>query len=142
MATSSLTGGQHTPRQPSGTDLGSLGPSDLSDSGSDTGMGAYDPQALAGDSDSPGTGERGPSQGFGPPDGADILPDHLERPRGDDQADLDFDEVAEQAEEAAGRELDAEDDPLLDDTPADVGGLSQDEDADDGEAGDRPQAGR
>lgn len=138
MATSSLTGGQHTPRQPSGSDLGSLGPSDLSDSGSDGSMGAYDPQALEGDSDSLGTGERAAAQGHSPLSGADILPDHLEGPQelsGEEQAELDFDEVAEQAEDAASRDLAPDDDPLLDDTPADVGGLSQDDDAD-GDAAD------
>lgn len=137
MATSSFIGGAHTPRQPSGTDLASLGPSDLSDSGSDTGMGAYDPQTLEGDSDATGTGERGAAQGPSPPPGADILPDHLEDPPPGDQAELDFDELAEQAEDAALGELPLPDDPWLDDTPADVAGLSQDEASEEGDEAER-----
>lgn len=131
---SSLMGGEHTPRKPSGTDVASLGPSDLSDSGSDVGMGALDPEALEGDSDSLGTGERATVDGHSPASGADILPDRLEGESAIEldglQATLDFeiDQVAEQAEEAASRDMDH---PLLDDTPADVGGLAQqDEDAD------------
>lgn len=130
---SSLWGGEHSPRKPSGTDVASLGPSDLSDSGSDVGMGALDPEVLEGDSDSPGTGEGTTVDGRSPPIGADILPDHLEGEGDADlQAELDFDEdqVAEQGEDAAGRALD---DPDLDDVPEDVAGLSEEtveEDAD------------
>lgn len=141
MATSSLTGGAHTPRNPSGTDLGSLGPSDLSDSGSDVGMGAFDREALDSDSDSLGTGERAAGDGRSPASGTDILPDHLEGAPVDDelQARLDFEDerVAEEAEDAAGRDLD---DPLLDDTPADVAGLSQEEGADPTDIGDGDDA--
>lgn len=134
MATSSLTGGEHPPRQPSGTDVASLGPSDLSDSGSDM-MGALDPDTLESDSDSLGTGERASVDPRSPPSGADILPDHLEDAleAEDQQAELDFDadEVAEQAEAAASREVGEDeplrDDPLLDDTPADAGKLAQEE---------------
>lgn len=141
MATSSITGGEHTPRLPSGHDMASLGPSDLSDSGSDVGMGAFDAETLAGDSDSLGTGERSSAEANSPLSGADILPDHLE---GEVAADLDeledalaIDELAEQAGWKAGSAASLEpvpDDPLLDDTPADVGDLSQEE------AGDALQA--
>lgn len=129
MATSSLTGGEHTPRIPSGTDLGSLGPSDRSDSGSDVGMGAFDAEALASDSDSQGTGERASVDVLSPVSGADILPDHLVGEGFQAELAFDPDEVAEQAEDAASREL--ADDPRLDDTPADVAGLSQAPESDD-----------
>ena len=144
MAHSSLMGGDPTPRQPSGTDVASLGPSDLSDSGSDVGMGGLDPETLDSDSDSLGTGERASAGRRSPTAGADILPDHLEdapaAPAADEpvdedlQAELDFDadEVAEQAEDRASRELEPPappDHPDLTDTPADVGALAQDDDA-------------
>jgi hypothetical protein len=113
MTTSSLTGGARAPRQPSGADLASLGPSDSSDSGSDS-LGTRNRQALAGDSDSTGTGEDPLSEG---PlvQGSDILPDHLVRLS--DSADR-F--VAQGVEPAL-------DDPDLIDTPADVTELAQDE---------------
>lgn len=109
MASSSITGGQRVPRLPSGADLASLGPSDSSDSGSDT-VGTRDRQALAGDSDAAGTGEGPLNNGF-EIQGSDILPDHLLRsPDG-----------------AIDKPGSALDDPDLMDTTADVGDLAQDE---------------
>ena len=144
MPHSSLLGGERSPQQPSGSDLASLGPSDLSDTGSDTSLGATDLEALVSDSDSMGTGERS-SVADGPIPGADILPDHLERGRegmpaaeDDWQADLDLDEAAEQAEDLAASESDH---PELVDTAADVAGLAQepaDVDDEDDEAASEP----
>jgi len=128
MTHSSFLGGERSPQQPSGSDLASLGPSDLSDSGSDTSLGATDLQALVSDSDSTGTGERA-SVDDNPVPGADILPDHLERARenrseAEDgwQAELDLDEAAEPEEAQAEIPWDH---PDLVDTPADVAGLAQ-----------------
>lgn len=93
MATSSIVGGTPAPEHISGKDMRSLGPSDLSDSGSDA-LGAYDAEELASDTDSAGTGEGvsiGP--GGGQPD-ADILPDHVEPAPGASAADGDLDESA------------------------------------------------
>ncbi len=75
MAYSSILGADPAPEQPSGRDARSLGPSDNSDTGSDT-TGSYEAQ---GDSDASGTGERGsvdPREGL---EGADILPDRVVR---------------------------------------------------------------
>ena len=113
MTTSSITGGARAPRQPSGADLASLGPSDSSDSGSDS-LGTRNRQVLAGDSDSTGTGEDPLSDG---PlvQGCDILPDHLVRLAGS------IDRTVTQGTEPAL------DDPYLIDTTADVAELAQDE---------------
>lgn len=94
MATSSLLGGEHAPRQPSGNDLASLGPSDNTDSGSDA-LGAYDAEALASDTDASGTGERSSVDAVPPRPDADILPDHLERAPDTDALD---DDVADASE--------------------------------------------
>ena len=76
MATSSIRGGSLASRLPSGTDLASLGPSDSSDSGSDS-LGTRDRMQMRSDSDATGTGEA-PSDGSGTgAETADILPDHL-----------------------------------------------------------------
>lgn len=91
MATSSILGGTPAPEDISGKDMRSLGPSDLSDSGSDA-LGAYGAEELASDTDSAGTGEGvsiGP--GSGQPD-ADILPDHVESAPGASAADADLGE--------------------------------------------------
>lgn len=146
MSTSPLLGGDLPPQQPSGSDVASLGPSDLSDSGSDV-LGALDPETLASDCDSFGTGERAASEGRNPPAGADILPDHVEgddesdgEPEDEDlQAELDFEQdrrdaqVAEQAEDTAARDLG---DAHGVDWPADVSGLAQAPDEPEDEAGD------
>lgn len=79
MATSSMTGGERAAHRPSGADLASLGPSDNSDSGSDS-LGAYERQQWLSDSDASGTGEASGNSPQG--DAPDILPDHLiDRPR-------------------------------------------------------------
>jgi hypothetical protein len=108
-----LTGGARAPRQPAGADLASLGPSDSSDSGSDS-LGTRNRQALAGDSDSTGTGEDPLSEGL-LVQGSDILPDHLVRLAGSIERP-----VTQGAETAL-------DDPYLIDTTADVAELAQDE---------------
>ena len=54
MATSSILGGDRVPRRPGGTDVASLGPSDSTDSGSDT-RGGFDDDELASDTDAEGT---------------------------------------------------------------------------------------
>jgi hypothetical protein len=75
MAYSSILGADIAPTQPTGRDADLLGPSDNSDSGSDT-LGTHEAHA---DSDSVGTGERGsvtPGEGR---EGGDILPDRIVR---------------------------------------------------------------
>jgi hypothetical protein len=77
MAYSSIMGADSAPTQPSGRDSELLGPSDNSDSGSDT-IGTMEAHA---DSDARGTGESGsavPSD-MNQREGADILPDHVVR---------------------------------------------------------------
>ncbi|MES2978391.1 MAG: hypothetical protein V4731_08215 [Pseudomonadota bacterium] len=106
MATSSLLGGDRAPRQPAGTDVDSLGPSDTTDSGSDA-RGALDFDELMSDSDAVGTGERASVEPVGRVD-RDILPDHVERVPGEGSEDA----------------LD-----LLDDTdPAELDDLASDDD--------------
>jgi len=74
MAYSSILGADTAPAQSEGRDSTALGPSDNSDSGSDT-IGT--PEAHA-DSDAVGTGERGSvTPGGEGEEGADILPDHV-----------------------------------------------------------------
>lgn len=96
MATSSIVGGSQAPEEFSGKDLQALGPSDNSDSGSDA-IGAYSDEALAGDSDSLGTGERASIDPDDDRCDADIRPDHIERAPGvgdgvdDESSDLDAD---------------------------------------------------
>lgn len=94
MATSSVTGNHDSPAGSADDDTRILGPSDSSDSGSDTlgqradlaqpddnlGGGALEP--LDGGSDASGTGERADVEGSTPPDGADILPDRVIGPGG------------------------------------------------------------
>jgi hypothetical protein len=82
MAYSSILGAESAPTQPDGRDAQALGPSDNSDSGSDT-IGT--PEAHA-DSDAVGTGERGgvnPDEGR---EGGDILPDHVVELNAQEQA--------------------------------------------------------
>ena len=79
MATSSILGGEHAPEHVKGKDTNALGPSDNSDSGSDS-QGVYGGDELSSDSDAEGTGERA-SAGFRGEDlNADIMPDHVEGP--------------------------------------------------------------
>ena len=78
MATSSILGGDWVPKRPSGTDVGSLGPSDSTDSGSDA-RGAFDDDELSSDTDAEGTGERSSVDPRNGRSDVDILPDHIER---------------------------------------------------------------
>lgn len=73
MAYSSILGAETAPIQPGGRDSEALGPSDNSDSGSDT-IGTSEAHA---DSDAVGTGERGSVTPGEAEEGADILPDHV-----------------------------------------------------------------
>ena len=73
MAYSSILGADVAPAQPAGRDSDLLGPSDRSDSGSDS-LGTVEDRA---DSDSSGTGERGAVVGADAQEGADILPDRI-----------------------------------------------------------------
>jgi hypothetical protein len=73
MAYSSILGADSAPEQPSGRDAELLGPSDNSDSGSDT-IGTDEAHA---DSDAVGTGERGSVTPDEDREGGDILPDRV-----------------------------------------------------------------
>ena len=73
MAYSSILGADPAPSHPSGRGADLLGPSDNSDSGSDT-VGTTEAHE---DSDAAGTGERGVVAGRDPREGADIMPDHV-----------------------------------------------------------------
>jgi hypothetical protein len=105
MAFSSILGADTAPTQPSGRDAELLGPSDNSDSGSDT-IGTTEAHE---DSDSVGTGERGAVAGRDPREGADILPDRVVNladgegfpeadPDGMEMTDLDNDDVQAMAD--------------------------------------------
>jgi hypothetical protein len=109
MAYSSILGADKAPTQPSGRDSELLGPSDNSDSGSDT-VGTHEAHA---DSDMAGTGERGSVTPDGDArEGGDILPDRIARlpdgegfPEADPDAaemtDLDADADANDKDEAS-----------------------------------------
>jgi hypothetical protein len=73
MAYSSILGAERAPSQPSGRGADLLGPSDSSDTGSDT-VGTDEAHA---DSDTGGTGERGAVAGEDAIEGADIMPDRI-----------------------------------------------------------------
>lgn len=73
MAYSSIMGADSAPANPGGRDADALGPSDNSDSGSDT-VGTSEAHE---DSDSVGTGSRGAVAGPDAREGADILPDRV-----------------------------------------------------------------
>jgi hypothetical protein len=93
MATSSILGGQPVQRQPAGTDVDALGPSDSSDTGSDVQLQRRMPTApdapdelgavpVRRDSttDATGTGERASAAGDAErSDGADIAPPGTEQ---------------------------------------------------------------
>lgn len=96
MTNSSFLGGKRAARFAAGKDVGALGPSDTSDSGSDV-QGEYSVRGegdhadelgslivnTASDSDAAGTGERASATGRDGPDGADILPDQVVGPNGE-----------------------------------------------------------
>lgn len=74
MAYSSILGADVAPSHPSGREAELLGPSDNSDSGSDT-IGTD--EADADTTDAAGTGDRGVVAGRDAREGADILPDRV-----------------------------------------------------------------
>ena len=74
MAYSSILGADQAPQEPSGREAELLGPSDNSDSGSDT-IGTI--EADEGSTDAAGTGDRGSVAGADPREGGDILPDRV-----------------------------------------------------------------
>ena len=80
MAYSSILGADVAPSHPSGREAELLGPSDNSDSGSDT-IGTD--EADADSTDSVGTGDRGAVAGPDAREGADILPDRVVNLAGD-----------------------------------------------------------
>lgn len=121
---SSILGG--SPAAPSHSRQGveALGPSDSSDSGSDTigegtmvtgadnaGEWGAMPVDTQTDSDSMGTGERASATGRSPRDGADLMPDHLTR---GDQGEVDADEIESLAAESDD-DMDADSDEDRDD---------------------------
>jgi hypothetical protein len=106
MAYSSILGADSAAQQPAGRDADALGPSDRSDSGSDS-IGTREQHA---DSDSGGTGERGAVAGRDAREGGDILPDRVVNlaegegfPEADPDAqeftDLDNDDIEVDAQE-------------------------------------------
>ncbi len=105
MATSSLLGGSSAERQHSGTGTDLLGPSDSTDSGSDS-IGTMGTDEFDGsDSDRNGTGERSDVEGDEGGGAADILPDRVAGPAYDlpgggldEVADLAQDEDSEDDE--------------------------------------------
>ena len=103
MAYSSILGADSAPAQPSGREAELLGPSDNSDSGSDT-IGTM--EADQDTTDAGGTGDRGAVAGPDAREGADILPDRVvnladgevsleTNPHGMDMTDLDVDDDAQ-----------------------------------------------
>jgi hypothetical protein len=117
MAYSSILGADSAPAQPSGRSADLLGPSDNSDSGSDT-IGTDEAHE---DSDAVGTGERGAVAGADAREGGDILPDRVVNladgegfpeadPDGMEMTDLDNDNAQALADaDAAGDADDHED---------------------------------
>ncbi|MDB5911393.1 MAG: hypothetical protein JWP22_68 [Ramlibacter sp.] len=116
MAYSSILGADRAPEQPSGRDADLLGPSDNSDSGSDT-IGTGEAHE---DSDSVGTGSRGTVAGPEAVDGADIMPDRIvdlaagegfpeADPDGMEMTDLDTDDAQASADADADADADASD---------------------------------
>ena len=92
MSQSSILGGTRAPQQAEGRDDATLGPSDLSDTGSDIlgatrlktdtpegEMGGATPIDAESDTDSMGTGDRAEAVPEGARDGADIAPDRIAR---------------------------------------------------------------
>ena len=98
MAYSSILGGEVAPQEPSGREAERLGPSDNSDSGSDT-IGTI--EARDGTDDSTQTGNRGAVAGRDAEIGADIQPDRVVNladgevgdPEGLEVTDLDDDQL-------------------------------------------------
>jgi len=107
MAYSSILGADVAPTQPKGRAAELLGPSDRSDSGSDT-LGTSEAHE---DSDSAGTGERGVVAGRDAREGGDILPDRVVNVgdgEGMAEADADDLELTDLDEEDAAKERERE----------------------------------
>jgi hypothetical protein len=107
MAYSSILGADRAPLEPSGREAERLGPSDNSDSGSDT-IGTT--EASADSTDAGNTGDRGVVAGSDTEIGADILPDRVVNladgegfpeadPDGMEMTDLDNDDVQARADD-------------------------------------------
>ena len=78
MARSSILGGERAAVHSSGRGADLLGPSDSSDSGSDS-IGELGPDQMDSDTDRNGTGERASADLRDSGSGVDILPDHVDR---------------------------------------------------------------
>jgi hypothetical protein len=102
MAYSSIMGADPAPTNPSGRESELLGPSDNSDSGSDT-IGTSEAHE---DSDSRGTGERGVVAGADAREGADIMPDRVVN-LGDD-AGVETDELSMELTDLDSEDLEAQ----------------------------------
>jgi hypothetical protein len=102
MAYSSILGGEVAPQEPKGRAAERLGPSDNSDSGSDT-IGTYEQDDES--TDAGGTGQRGAVAGPDTEPGADILPDrvvNLAEGNGFPEADPDSTELTDLDAEEPG----------------------------------------
>ena len=95
MASSSILGGERPALHPSGRGSDLLGPSDSSDSGSDS-LGELGPDQMDSDTDRFGTGERASADLSDSGSGLDILPDHVDRASrgGVDAIDTDVEQLA------------------------------------------------
>jgi hypothetical protein len=148
MGRSGILGGRRAPARAAGRDTTALGPSDRSDSGSDTmGMAQSDgdpglpvdvamgddephplqpPDRLAGDSDAAGTGQRRSAGADGGlPDGSDIGVDRVFTPGGDADAQDEDPDLSFVDEAQAEAPLDAEED----DTPDAIDATVHEDDA-------------
>ena len=112
MAYSSILGADNAPTQPDGREAELLGPSDNSDSGSDT-IGTL--EADQDSTDSGGTGDRGAVVGQDPREGSDILPDRVVNladdegfpeadPDGMEMTDLDNDDAQAMADDDTAKQ--------------------------------------
>jgi hypothetical protein len=112
MAYSSILGADVAPSQPDGREAELLGPSDNSDSGSDT-IGTH--EADQDTTDAAGTGDRGAVAGPDAREGGDILPDRVVNladgegfpeadPDGMEMTDLDNDDVQAMADDDTSEE--------------------------------------
>jgi hypothetical protein len=111
MAYSSILGGDMAPQEPDGREAELLGPSDISDTGSDT-IGTV--EAAADSVDSGRTGDRGAVAGAEAEIGGDIKPDRIVNladdegfpeadPDGMEMTDLDNDDAQAMADEDSAR---------------------------------------
>ena len=136
---SSILGGERVAQRPIGKDVGTLGPSDSSDSGSDVQgeramptdpdlpdeLGAL-PVRSDSDSDSGGTGERASATGADAPDGADIAPDRIRR-TGPGVESPDVPGIDDSVEDLVGEDGEVEEADDAGEEPAGDTGTAQDE---------------